>query len=1004
MIPRKPREAKELSSRNIVVHRSVEGPSSVIVGVACKTPLEDRLSDCLNSIARQRLDNIGVVLLLDGLDSSDWISQVSIPESLKGSVWLLTGHCGSPSRARNAILDFVEQNIPTARWFVRLDADDTFQNAHTLSQVVLIGEKKGVEFVLCGNKVFSQQNIWLQDNSIASNIKQRSVLLRLLQEMSEGTAKNELPSCNLVIRLQCGHRYPDMSSAEDHWLVASNLFFHPEAFVVLDGEFLINYHVDGRATEDAKQTATYTKAREALFQAAQMWTYVDSLPGEILGFGQEGVLRVHKDQIIKHYYPTILTEEHVCWLSQNLDSNVITPVPKFEFDNVHMSWVARYPFEETTPFVEPNPTAVREFLNGCLHQEIVCANVKRSNFRVRQDGSLVYIDVGKWIIPMNVSYFLDASARLYSIGVLGADDEELQRRVTDESRPQIWKTLPGFEAFYGDLLTEWAHRFWMPHVLPEPLNLPVLPDVTLLIKTCAMDVAYLYSQVTHIVEQLSSPREFANVVLLIDVFEGPFLRQYAQADLQRVKQIAQQLKDAGVINEIWLSPSEKEQIVNVNEIWFGVRCEHTHSTDGVPVVPQVWAFDRIETPFVLQADLDVLIGRVDIDHDYLMDMMAAIDEPDVVCVAFNIPNPSGFRPYNSPSGEYKPEVRLGLLDLTLLKRILPLPASVQEGCLDTTWYRALHESQRRLGLRTVRGGDSRTFYIHPLNEQKYNLDKLSMVRDLVSQGRFPDTQCGKWDLISTKEWKYCHRTEDIVVVALGRNVSEDKLSRFSQGLAIQSHQHFGVIVIDDASDIESSCRFVRTLSWLGSRMTLIRHQSVQGRVDNYYQAIREVCTNLDTMIVVVDQDDALLHPNTIQDIHEAYNQGNDIVLSAPFRPDDPTKIYTPDFTRIFQTYGGDVWIHLRSFQKKLFDELASDVFVMNDTKLGAQLDYAMMIPMVLSANNPIYFPRYRYWHERTTVLDEESRQNRDLVIEYILNAHCKSEYSVPESDCETIKK
>jgi len=1004
MIPSKPRAFKELSSRQVVVHRSAIDRHRVIVGVACKTPVDDALLACLNSIAQQNIDNIGVVLLLDGLDGPDWVSQILVPDELEHSIWLLTGHCGSPSRARNALLDFIEKRALNARWFVRLDADDTFVNSDTLKNAIDLGEREAVELVLCGNKVSSQEGIWLKDNPVYSTIKERFVLLQLLKEMSDGTANNELPSCNLVMRLHCGYRYPDMSSAEDHWLVASTLFFQPERFAILEGELLVNYHVSGRATMDAKEKSTYGKSRSALYDAARIWEVVYNLPGRILGFGQEGVLRVHNGDIIKHYYPTILEEHHVSWLSSNLHHSTITPCPTFEYDRKHRSWISTYVFEETDPFLEPNPKAVRQFLTHCLEQEIVCANIKRSNFRVRKDGSLVYIDVGKWIIPMNVSYFLDSAARLYSIGVLGNDDEELQRRTTDESKPQIWKTLSGFEEFYGDVVTQWATNTWKRVQAKPSLPLSVASEVTLLIKTCAMDSIYLSSQVRHIVDQLSSPRSFETVVLLIDAFEGPFLREYADGNLSRLKEIAEALKKDGVIDEVWFSPVDPVQIASVNQRWFGVDIATTHSSDGVPVVPQVWAFEQVVTPFVLQADLDVMIGREDINHDYLKDMLQAIQNPDVVCVAFNIPFQQGVRPYTAPKGEYKPEVRLGLLDLRLLKSILPLPASLKNGSLDTTWYRALHDVQRTMGLRTVRGGDSRTFYIHPLNEDKKDVNKISIVRDLVGQGWFPTSQIGRWDLLLTEDWMYRRRTEDVVIVALGRNVSEQKFSRFSDGLRIQTNQQFGVIVIDDASDCEDSLRFQRTLSWLGTRMTLIRNSITLGRVENYQQAIRDVCTNRHTMILVVDQDDALLHPHAVQEIEEASKQGSDIVLAAPFRPDEPTKIYQPEFTRMYETYGGDVWIHLRSFQKKLYDQLSSDVFFMNGVKLESQIDYAMMIPMVRMANNPIYLPSYRCWHERTTKLDDRGRDHRDLVIEYILNVHFKNQNRIIKDVCDTIQK
>lgn len=984
MIPCKPRPPVELTPRSVRVARAAQVRGRVIVGVACRVPDGDELAACLHSILEQQMDDLGVVLLLDGLEAPALARELRLPAVLDKRTWVLTAHCGTASRARNAILDFVDEQLPSAVWVARLDADDRFAEGGSLRAAVQLGDRTGLPVVLGGNRVLSRDGRHLRDNPVQPGVREPARLLSLLEAMAQGTATNELPSCNLLVRAGSGLRYPDMRSAEDHWLVAGLLFHRPDEVALLEQPLLVDYHLDGRATQDARRRQQHRRVRHALHVAVETWSKVAELPGDILGFGQEGVIRLHGGEVIKHFYPGILADEKARWLGANLRDCEVVPAPRFERDATTGAWVARYPHEETLPFDGPSREAVAGFLRGCLEKEIVCANVKRTNFRVRKDGSLVYIDVGNWVIPMDVSYFRDAAARLYSIGVLGASDEELQRRASDPSRAEVWSELPGFADFYGEVVGGWLSRSFPPPARHRATAV-VAEEVTLLIKACAMDARDFRAQVVHLVDQLSQPRLFACRVLVIDPHQGQFLRQHAEGDLDGVLHEAQALVETGLLDEVLVGPEDGDSIRAVNRRWFGVEAFHTHSTDGVPVTPQVWAFDQIGTRFVLQADLDVIVGRRDRDHDYLGDMVTACLPDDTVCVAFNIPQPPGVRPYDAPAGEYKPEVRLGLLDLHRLRSLLPLPASVEEGRLTTTWYRAVHRVQRERGLRTVRGGDSATFYIHPPNHQKADSKALARVRDLVSQGWVPPSQIGRWDLEApADDWRYPPRPEQVVVLALGRNTPEAKVRRFAAGLAMQDFQGFGVIVIDDASDHERPTRFQRELAWLGERLTLVRNPARLGRVANYRFGVSDLCEDPDAMIVVVDQDDALAHPAALREVLEAGAAGHDVVLAAPFRPDVPTHVYEPQFARVRETYGGDVWIHMRAFRKRLFDELPDAALEVDGEPLAYLIDYATMIPIAERARSPLYLPRYRYWHERSTVLDAAGVRERDRIIERIL--------------------
>ena len=61
-------------------------------------------------------------------------------------------------------------------------------------------------------------------------------------------------------------------------------------------------------------------------------------------------------------------------------------------------------------------------------------------------------------------------------------------------------------------------------LLFELAPMQALPEVTLLIKACAMEASTLDVQVPHLVSQLETPRAFAERLLVLDTREGGFLR------------------------------------------------------------------------------------------------------------------------------------------------------------------------------------------------------------------------------------------------------------------------------------------------------------------------------------------------------------------------------------------------------------------------------------------------------------------------------------------------
>lgn len=987
VIPRRPRAEVELTTRDLRVLREPEGIAPRVIVTIATHSRANSLDRCLRSVCDQDVDpaTLGVVVLVDEPTSSAWSPE--LPRELEGKVWLLAANCGSPARVRNAMLEYVERCIPSCRWIARLDWDDRFALPSSLREAVEVGDQAGAEFVLGGNRVLDQDGRCLRENSAAAWLLDRELVTQRLREMAAGTAENELPSCNLLVRTTARIRYPDTPSAEDHWLVADLLCHQSHRVALYKGLPLVDYTLGGRHTTSAKLSQRHRASRVALAAAAETWLRVAGTPGRLLGLGQEGIVRECGGVVQKHFYEGILSEEKVSWLSSTLACQEIVPTAEWRPGAVAGTWIAEYPWEDTSAFEKPDVCAVAEFLKGSLRTNVVCGNIKRTNFRVGRDGRLLYIDLGNWIVPTDVSVLLDSAARLYSIGVLGNSDEEVLRRAADHSRPEIWDRLEGFSSFYGEVVgaelsQTWAGGRGVPRVEARRRE-----DVSLLIKACAMDGGCLGAQVRHIVEQLTQPSDFAERVLCIDPFEGPFLRQHREGDLKATLRVGQDLVDAGVVDRLLVAPTDESVVREVNRRWFDVAIGKTHTAKGLPVTPHVWAFDQLRTKFVLQCDVDVLIGRRDAAHDYLGEMVTACHAGDVVGVAFNIPHDPALpvREYGAVAGEFKPEVRCGLLDLERLRALRPLECGSAGEFMTEGWYHCLWKRQRRDGLRTVRGGDPRTFYVHPLNSVKADEEGLARVRSVVTLGRVPRDAWGRWDLQNDLSgWEYQKRDETLVVVARGRNTPRNKLDRFAGSLEAQLDQSFGLVVIDDAST-DGSCEYAMSrLRPFGERLTFVARAHQKGRMENLVYAVRELCVRDATGVVVLDLDDALAHEDAIGLLARRFGLGHDLVLAASFRPDAPTRLYSPDFRDPRAAYGGDVWMHLRSFTRGLFLQLPDERLKERGEWLRMCEDYATMIPMAEIARSPVYVPEFTYWHERTTSKDPQELRERGRIIEYLL--------------------
>jgi hypothetical protein len=89
-------------------------------------------------------------------------------------------------------------------------------------------------------------------------------------------------------------------------------------------------------------------------------------------------------------------------------------------------------------------------------------------------------------------------------------------------------------------------------------------------------------------------------------------------------------------------------------------------------------------------------------------------------------------------------------------------------------------------------------------------------------------------------------------------------------------------------------------------------------------AIGTICKEPGSQVAVLDLDDALTDHSVVRRLREAHEGGADVVLGAMLGPAKPHKLYHPDFHDARERWGGNVWIPLRAFRKRLFDAIPDE--------------------------------------------------------------------------------
>ena len=312
------------------------------------------------------------------------------------------------------------------------------------------------------------------------------------------------------------------------------------------------------------------------------------------------------------------------------------------------------------------------------------------------------------------------------------------------------------------------------------------------------------------------------------------------------------------------------------------------------------------------------------------------------------------RPYTGcgASGAWRVEVRAGMIDRVRLRDACPLPNRLDGDRLALSWNQALDRAVAQGNGRSLRGGDRRAFFVHPPNARKGDTSQWLAVLDRIEHGVVPSVQERQVEWTGgLADWMGPGRCEPFVFVVSGRNVAPGRLRRCIESMARQKGPRWGAVLFDDASVPRIAEHFEIACTSLGARCTVVRNRRRRGLLANMVTAVRMICGDPETVIVTLDADDALIGNRVLERLAAEYERGADVTVGSMLRTDKAAD-YPVCFDRPRQRRGGNVWQHLRSFRKRLFDAVPDEALRLDGEYVDIANDWAFMLPIVEMAAQP----------------------------------------------------
>ena len=339
--------------------------------------------------------------------------------------------------------------------------------------------------------------------------------------------------------------------------------------------------------------------------------------------------------------------------------------------------------------------------------------------------------------------------------------------------------------------------------------------------------------------------------------------------------------------------------------------------------------------------------------------------------------------HKGTDGDWRVEVRGCLFDCRRLLSVLPVPNELADGRFALAWHRAFDRLILSSHFRNYRGGDPRTAFIHVPNDRKTDVDEWMTIVGALERGHLPALQTGKVELAGgIEDWAGPQRREPFVFVICGRNVEPGRFKRCFESLVAQANGEWGAVVVDDASTNGFGDYAEMLLCGYMDRVTLVRNEAPRGGLPNTWNAVTGFCVDPETVIITLDADDSLIGEHVVDRVREEYEDGADATVGSMLRLDKESH-YPVNFDDP-RRWDSNVWQHLRTFRKRLFDAIDVADLKLDGEWIDQATDWAFMVPIVEMAKSPRYIPEPLYRYEPASPKNDAGRRARDRVISRIL--------------------
>ena len=512
----------------------------------------------------------------------------------------------------------------------------------------------------------------------------------------------------------------------------------------------------------------------------------------------------------------------------------------------------------------------------------------------------------------------------------------------------------------------------------RPIDEPREYDVSLMIKASAMEWESIEWQIRHIVTALEGPVRFREKVIVTDRAQSSFARQYAPGNFNGLEISLKRLEADGVIDRFIVAPDVPEKISAISNRWFSLESNSLKSKNGQPTLTALYGFEQCISKYVLQIDSDCIIGYRRNRYDYLKDVIETMEkENSAITVSLPIfsHKPSTLDLYENKGTPWRLEVRCSLIHKELLLGNRPYENSLSDGILTLPWHRSVDRMIGKKSLKSYRY-DGNIFFIHVPNNRKTDINEWYNIVKAVERGVFYTGQAGNVNLVGyIGDW-IGRRLEYLQVVIRGQNVSITRLRRCIESINRQSVRDFGVIYIDVGSQNENLDYLTYILSSnLRERLTLYLNKIPLRTSENINNAIKYISTGERSIIMQVDADDALTDIDAVKKIAFEYSKGADATSGSMLRT-DKSRRYFVDFRNARVNRGGNVWVHPRTFLRKLFLDLDDDALKLDGNWIENSEDWAYMIPISEMAENPTFIEESLYLYDPS---NDKHKRPRDLV-------------------------